>query len=185
MDNGAHSEQFESRLSTSSHMVSEIASFSDDYSWSSSIEEPLPDDDYPGDEQHCNTNEDDTDDDGDGDYGRRDDYDDGNEHSVTTTEDKVGKASSGTAQEQRKPNTSRVAARLNQAKTGYNNTNTYRRPDLQPLEQDYCSLKKCWRSTLNAAKAYCEATKELRNSKNQVRATPSDQDYDVLGILLG
>jgi len=141
--------------SYSSQLVAEIASYSDD--GSSSIEAPVLDEDYD------NNNEEAADDDND----NPNDDDQGNDHATAENGDDAPKASEP-APEQRVPSASRVAARLKQAKLGYIK-NTYHRntQDLLLLQREYGTMKRSLRSLLDAATAYCEATKELGETQTQ------------------
>lgn len=143
----------EPRMSASSQVVLEIASYSDD--GSSSVEAPEMDDDCDND-----NNEDAND-------------DEGNDHATTTENGgELPKAPAEPAQEQRVPSASRVASRLEQAKRGYIK-NTYRTTDLLPLQREYGTMKRALRSLLDAAIVFCEATKELGEAQTQVRTLSS------------
>lgn len=134
----------ELRMSASSQLVLEIASYSDDAS--SSIEAPEMDDDYDDNE------------------GANDD--EGNDHATTENGGEPLQAPAEPAQEQRVPSASRVASRLEKAKSGYIK-NTYRSSDLLPLQREYGTMKRALRSLLDAAIVFCEATKELGEAQTQ------------------
>ncbi|CAJ1967418.1 unnamed protein product [Cylindrotheca closterium] len=134
------------RMSNSSQLVAEIASYSDD--GSSSIEPPVLEEEDDN-EVIENAN---------GDNG------DGNDHAAAENRELVPPTEP--AQEQRVPSASRVAARLKQAKNGYIK-NAHRTNDLLPLQREYGTMKRSLRSLLDAATAYCEATKELGAAQTQ------------------